>query len=37
MDKDAEMIAGSAGIGKTTLGLEYLVNGAIRFENPGYA
>ena len=28
MDKDAVMVAGSAGTGKTTLGLEYLVNGA---------
>ena len=30
MDKDAVMITGSAGTGKTTLGLEYLVNGATR-------
>jgi circadian clock protein KaiC len=35
MDKDAVMIAGSAGTGKTTLGLEYLVNGAIQFGEPG--
>ena len=35
MDKDAVMIAGSAGTGKTTLGLEYLVNGAIEFGEPG--
>jgi circadian clock protein KaiC len=35
MDKDAVMIAGSAGTGKTTLGLEYLVNGATQFGEPG--
>jgi len=35
MDKDAVMIAGSAGTGKTTLGLEYLVNGAREFGEPG--
>jgi KaiC/GvpD/RAD55 family RecA-like ATPase len=35
MDKDAVMVAGSAGTGKTTLGLEYLVNGATQFGDPG--
>jgi len=35
MYKDAVMIAGSAGTGKTTLGLEYLVNGATQFGEPG--
>src|SRR5436853_1634858 len=35
MDKDAVMIAGSAGTGKTTLALEYLVNGATQFGEPG--
>src|SRR5437899_11647205 len=35
MDKDAVMIAGSAGTGKTTLALEYLVNGATKFGEPG--
>ena len=35
MDKDTMMIAGSAGTGKTTLGLEYLVNGATRFGESG--
>jgi circadian clock protein KaiC len=34
MDRDAVMIAGSAGTGKTR-GLEYLVNGATRFGEPG--
>lgn len=35
MGNDAVMIAGSAGTGKTTLGLEYLVNGASQFGEPG--
>ncbi len=35
MDKDAVMVAGSAGTGKTTLALEYLVNGASQFGEPG--
>src|SRR5439155_1380370 len=35
MDKDAVMVAGSAGTGKTTLALEYLVNGATQFGEPG--
>jgi circadian clock protein KaiC len=35
MDKDAVMVAGSAGTGKTTLALEYLVNGAAQFSEPG--
>jgi len=35
MDKDAVMVAGSAGTGKTTLALEYLVNGATKFGQPG--
>ena len=34
MPGDAVMIAGSAGMGKTTLGLQYLVNG-IRLGEPG--
>jgi circadian clock protein KaiC len=35
MDKDAVMVAGSAGAGKTTLALQYLVNGIISFNEPG--
>jgi circadian clock protein KaiC len=35
MDRDAVMVAGSAGTGKTTLGLEYLVNGATQFGESG--
>lgn len=35
MDKDAVMVAGSAGTGKTTLALEYLVNGATQFGESG--
>jgi len=35
MERDAVMIAGGAGTGKTTLALEYLVNGITRFGEPG--
>jgi circadian clock protein KaiC len=35
MEKDAVMLAGSAGAGKTTLGLQYLVNGAQLYGEPG--
>ena len=35
MRRDAVMVAGSAGTGKTTLGLEYLVNGAVQFGEAG--
>ncbi len=35
MDKDAVMVAGSAGAGKTTLALQYLVNGALSYGEPG--
>lgn len=35
MEGDAVMVAGSAGSGKTTLALEYLVNGILRFGEPG--
>ncbi len=35
MERDAVMIAGSAGTGKTTLAMEYLVNGITKFQEPG--
>ncbi len=35
MEGDAVLLAGSAGSGKTTLGLQYLVNGIIRDHEPG--
>jgi circadian clock protein KaiC len=35
MDKDAVMLAGSAGAGKTTLALQYLVNGAVLYGESG--
>jgi len=35
MEKDAVLLAGSAGAGKTTLGLQYLVNGAFLYNEPG--
>lgn len=35
MQGDATMVAGSAGSGKTTLGLQYLVNGIIEFGENG--
>ncbi len=35
MNNDAVMVAGSAGTGKTTLAMEYLVNGASQFGEPG--
>ena len=35
LERDAVMVAGSAGTGKTTLSLEYLVNGATQFGEPG--
>jgi circadian clock protein KaiC len=35
MERDAVMIAGSPGTGKTTLGLQYLVNGASEFGENG--
>ena len=35
MTGDSVMLAGAAGTGKTTLALEYLVNGATQFNEPG--
>jgi circadian clock protein KaiC len=35
MEGDAVLIAGSAGSGKTTLALQYLVNGIVKFGEPG--
>src|SRR5712692_5082652 len=35
MEGDAVLLAGSAGTGKTTLGLQYLVNGASKFNEAG--
>jgi circadian clock protein KaiC len=35
MEGDSVLIAGSAGSGKTTLALEYLVNGIVKFGVPG--
>ncbi len=35
MQKDAVLVAGSAGAGKTTLGLQYIVNGIKLFGEPG--
>jgi circadian clock protein KaiC len=35
LDTDAIMIAGSAGTGKTTLALEYLINGVTHFRDRG--
>ncbi len=35
LEKDAVMVAGSAGTGKTTLALTYLVNGITQFGEPG--
>ena len=35
MERDAIMVAGAPGTGKTTLGLQYLVNGASKFDENG--
>src|SRR5712691_6561911 len=35
LERDAVMVAGTAGSGKTTLGLQYLVNGATKYGNAG--
>jgi circadian clock protein KaiC len=35
MEGDSVLLAGSAGLGKTTLALEYLVNGMVKFGEPG--
>jgi circadian clock protein KaiC len=35
LDRDAVMLAGSAGTGKTTLALQHLVNGITKFGEPG--
>jgi circadian clock protein KaiC len=35
LERDAVMIAGSAGTGKTTLALEHLVNGVTKYGEPG--
>jgi len=35
MEGDAVLVAGSAGSGKTTLALQYLVNGIVKFGEPG--
>lgn len=35
MEGDAVLVAGSAGSGKTTLALQYLVNGITKYEEPG--
>ncbi len=35
MEGDAVMVAGGAGLGKTTLALQYLVNGVAKFGEPG--
>ncbi len=35
LERDAVMVAGSAGTGKTTLALEYLVNGVTLYDEPG--
>lgn len=35
MERDAVMVAGPPGAGKTTLGLQYLVNGAMKFGENG--
>src|SRR5256885_14111199 len=35
LDRDAVMVAGSAGTGKTTLALQHLVNGITKFGEPG--
>ncbi len=35
MERDAIMVAGSAGTGKTTLAMEHLVNGITQFGEPG--
>jgi circadian clock protein KaiC len=36
MGGDAVLVAGSAGSGKTTLALQYLVNGIVKFGEPGF-
>ncbi len=35
MEGDAVLVAGSAGTGKTTLALQYLINGIVKFGEPG--
>lgn len=35
MEGDAVLVAGSAGSGKTTLALQYLINGIVKFGEPG--
>ncbi|MHB8568565.1 MAG: RAD55 family ATPase [Nitrososphaerales archaeon] len=35
MERDAVLIAGNAGAGKTTLALQYLVNGVNQYDQPG--
>src|SRR2546430_12306437 len=35
LERDAVMVAGSAGTGKTTLSLQHLVNGITKFGEPG--
>src|SRR5207253_3077858 len=35
LERDAVMVAGSAGTGKTTLALQHLVNGITKFGEPG--
>ena len=35
MEGDAVLVAGSAGSGKTTLALQYIVNGIVKFGQPG--
>ena len=35
LERDAVMVAGTAGSGKTTLGLQYLVNGATKYGDAG--
>ncbi|MDA4130414.1 MAG: AAA family ATPase [Thaumarchaeota archaeon] len=35
MENDAVMLAGSAGAGKTTLALQYLVSGIVNYSDPG--
>ena len=35
LERDAVMVAGTAGSGKTTLGLQHLVNGATKYGDAG--
>src|SRR5260370_35087212 len=35
LERDAVMVAGGAGTGKTTLALQHLVNGVTKFGDPG--